>query len=317
MDENVNITQEAAETVATAADSVAADQSDAFLEGFDEGGAEFTADQPESRGGEEAQDAQPKTADQPAAGADGAKGAQDGNLATGGDQTAGADKQAAGAQQEQTAPQEWIVKHMDQQRTFTAKDITPELLQKGLDYDRVRSKYDEAKPVMEVFSNLAQQAGMSVADFVKSVRAEQKKAQGMSDADARRAVELEDREAAVAAAEAQRQQAAKERAQRDASVQAGIEEFARAFPEVYQKARGNPKEAIPPEVWDDVNRGLSLTAAYSRYAVKNAEEQVKAVQQRADTDTKNAVNAARSTGSQKSAGNDAKTKDAFLEGFDG
>ena len=317
MDENVNITQEAAAPVATAAETAAADQPDAFLTGFDDDAVVETADQPETDGGNDAQAAQEQTADQPEAGAASAQGAQDAKPAESGTQTAEAGKQTASQTPEQTAPQEWIVKHMDQQRTLTAKDITPELLQKGLDYDRVRSKYDESKPVMEVFTNLAQQAGMSVSDFVKTVRAEQKKAQGMSDADARRAVELEDREAAVAAVEAERQQAAQERAQRDANVQAGIDEFARAFPDVYQKARGNPKEAIPPEVWDDVNKGLSLTAAYSRYVVKNAEAQVKAVQQRADTDTKNAVNAARSTGSQKSAGNDAKNKDAFLEGFDG
>ena len=310
--DNVNTTAEAA-TDATAAGAGTADQPDAFLDGFDDADGFDTADQPEQDGGEDAQGAPEQTADQPDAGAAGAQAeTQDKPSTDSGNQpTAAQDKPA---DQQQTAPQEWIVKHMNEQRTLTAKDITPELLQKGLDYDRVRSKYDEAKPVMEMFSDLAAKAGMSVSDFAKSIRAEQKKAQGMSEADARRAVELEDREAAVAAVEAQRREAMNAQEQRNARTRADIAEFARAFPDVYEQARGNPRNVIPPDVWGDVDRGMSLVAAYSRYAVAQAKAQAQAANTRADTAGKNAANAARSTGSQKSAGNDTK-QDSFLAGF--
>ena len=304
--DNVNTSTEAA-LDATAENAGAADQPDAFLNGFDDAENPGTADQPEQDDGEAAQGAQKQTADQPDAGASGAQA-----------DTQGKKQEADGNadQQGQSAPKEWIVKHMDEQRTLTAKDITPELLQKGLDYDRVRGKYDEARPVMEMFSALAAKAGMSVQDFAKSIRAEQKKAQGMSEADARRTVELEDREAAVSAAEAEKQAAAKASEQRSARVRADIAEFARAFPDVYKQAEGNPKNVIPPDVWSDVDRGMSLVAAYSRYAVAQAEAKAKAADTRAETADKNATNAARSTGSQKSAGSDAKA-DSFLAGFDG
>lgn len=306
MDDNVNITTEAA-LDATAEGAGTADQPDAFMDGFDDEAAidTETADQPEQDGGESAKDAPEATADQPEPSAD----------APSGEQPAAGDKPAEDkpAAEGQDAPR-WNVKYMDTQRTFTAKDITPELLQKGLDYDRVRGKYDEAKPVMEMFSALAAKANMSVTDFAKTIRAEAKKAEGMSEADARRAVELEDREAAVAAVEAREREAAQTREQRNATVQRDLADFARAFPDVFKQAESDPN-AIPQSVWQDVDKGMSLTAAFSRYVAADAAAKVKAANERADTAGKNAANAARSTGSQKSAGNDAKNTDNFLAGF--
>ena len=315
MEDNVNTTTEAA-LDATTENAGAADQPDAFMDGFDDEAATDTetADQPEQAEGE-SKDAQEQTADQPEQGAAEQDGKKDGATEQGGNQTAESKDAAAESQEGQDAPR-WNVKYMDSQRTFTAKDITPELLQKGLDYDRVRSKYDEAKPIMEMFSGLAAKAGMSVSDFAKNVRAEAKKAEGLSDADARRAVELEDREAAVAAVEAREREAAQTREQKNANVQKDLADFARAFPDVYKQAGSDPS-VIPESVWAEVDKGLTLTAAYSRHVAADAEAKIKAANERADTACKNAANAARSTGSQKSAGNDAKNTDNFLAGFEG
>lgn len=305
--DTVNTTQEGATDAVTTASEASADQRDAFLEGFDDADTVTTADQPDERGDGEAdaQDAEER-ADQPTETAEA--------------QSAGEARDAGSENAPDDAAKDrqmWIVKHMDSQLTLTAKDITPELLQKGLDYDRVRGKYDEAKPVLEMFSQLAQKAGMSVTDFAKSVRAEAKKAQGLNDAEAKRVVELEDREAAVAAVETRAREEAAQKAQRDARVRNDVAEFKRAFPEVYRQAGGDPKNVIPPQVWAEVDQGFSLTAAYSRYVAASAAAQIKAANDRADTAGKNAANAARSTGSLRSAGNDAKNKDPFLEGFDG
>lgn len=317
MDElNVNAAQEAALDPAAAVESAPADQPDAFMEGFDDGDDLATADQSEQSDAGDAP-AAGAAADQPQAEQPGeAADAQQAQAAGSGDHTA-ADGTGAPAdgQQGQNAPM-WIIKRMGETHTMTAEQITPELLQKGLDYDRLRGKYDEAKPVMEMFSDLARKAGMSVNDFAKSIRAETKKAQGMSEAEARRTIELEDREAALAAAQQRAQEAANARAQESARVRADIAEFARAFPDVYKQAGGDPKTVIPQSVWADVDKGMSLVAAYGRYIAANAAAQIEAANKRADTTAKNAANAARSTGSQKSAGNDSKNKDAFLEAFD-
>lgn len=87
-------------------------------------------------------------------------------------------------------------------------------------------------------------------------------------------------------------------------VDRGIAEFAKAFPEAYGRAKADPG-TIPEAVWADVRAGMSLTAAYARYAVA----QTARVRQ-------SQMNAQRSTGSMRSAGSDSKGKDAFLAGFD-
>lgn len=208
----------------------------------------------------------------------------------------------------------WELKYMGEARTMKASEVTPELLQKALDYDRVRERYDESKPVMDMVTHFAKQNGMSVPDYVAYIRRETKKNEGMSDEEARRQVELEDREAAVAAKEAAQREEAESREAANNRIQADLREFAKAFPEVYAKAKNDPK-AIPDEVWNEVNGGkFSLTAAYSRYAVAQAAAAKKAAEAVAQTSKQNEENAARSTGSMKSAGS-SSNKDAFLEGW--
>lgn len=87
-------------------------------------------------------------------------------------------------------------------------------------------------------------------------------------------------------------------------VDRGIAEFAKAFPEAYGRAKADPG-TIPEAVWADVRAGMSLTAAYARYAVA----QTARIRQ-------DQVNAQRSTGSMRSAGSDSKNRDPFLEGWD-
>lgn len=227
------------------------------------------------------------------------------------------EEQTAEAEQtvEPVAPASWEVKHMGEKRSMTAADITPELLQKGLDYDRIRAKYDESKPVTELMAQFAKKANMSITDYVKFVRTEALRAGGMSEAEAQRSVELEDREAAVAAKEQEQRENETAKAEAQSKIDADLAEFAKAFPEVYAKAKSDPK-AIPESVWAKVNSGeLSLTGAYSRYAVEQAKAEAAQAAQQAAAQAKNQKNAARSTGSMKSAGNDVKVSDPFLDGW--
>ena len=61
---------------------------------------------------------------------------------------------------------------------------------------------DRFKPVMDMFSQFANRSGMNTRDYISYIRQEAKKSEGMSSEEAKRAVELEDREATVAAKEA-------------------------------------------------------------------------------------------------------------------
>lgn len=282
----------------------AADQSDSFIDGWDDEAtdtaevSEETADQTEetTEQADAAEEEQPKE-EQPAA-----EPAE-------GETTEGA---AEAKVEEEPA---WLVKHMGEEKTLKSSDITPELLQKGLDYDRVRSKYDEAKPIIELFGEYAKKQNMSLAEYSKYLRAQAKEASGMSADEARRSVDLEDREAAIAAKEAEHSAESTAAAEREAKVKADLADFAMAFPEVYEMAKNDPK-VIPQSVWDGVNSGkMSLTAAYSRYAVAQANEKAKAAEAAAAVAGQNNKNASRATGSMKSAGSDTKSKDAFLDGW--
>ena len=210
----------------------------------------------------------------------------------------------------------WTVNYMGKQETLTKADITPELLQKGRDYDRIRAKYDEAKPVMELFTAFAEKANMSVVDYTKHLRAEAKKAEGLSEAEAARAIDIEDREAALAAKEAAEKNEQQAKETEAAKVRADLELFGKLYPDVYEQAKGNPS-VIPESVWDEINAGESLAVAYKKYADMQAVEAMKQMQGRVAAAEQSAKNTGRSTGSMKSAGNDTKNTDAFLEGWGG
>lgn len=280
-----------------------ADQQDAFLDGLDD----FADQQSESEAVEE-------TAEQ----AEETEVTEETTEVTEEQTEPAAEETAetADTQESETpAAAEWIIKHMGAEQKLTAADITPELLQKGKDYDRIRAKYDEAKPIVELFSTFAEKANMSVPDYVKAIRAEAKKAAGMSDDEAARVIELEDREAAVAAAEAAKQSDEQAKSAANEKVRADLELFGKLYPNIYEQAKSNPA-VIPKSVWDEVNGGESLPVAYKKYADAKAEEEKQQMLAQVAAVKQGAKNAVRSTGSMKSAGNDTKNTDPFLDGWD-
>lgn len=234
----------------------------------------------------------------------------------GGPEEEGAAEQATGTDQaggQQEPPQTWTLTHLGQQIAANEADMVI-LAQKGLDYDRIRSEYDAAKPVMALFKNFAGRADMNVPEYLAHIRTQAKQVEGLSEAEAKRAVDLEDREAVVAQREeqeqARREAAAREMSRRQAEEtrrQADIGEFMRVFPEAAQ----NP-QSIPQEVWDAVRSGYSLVAAYAVYRQNQAmaeAERAEAVAQQ------NRQNEERSSGSMRSSGTNGR-KDPFLEGWD-
>lgn len=306
MENESQITQETPETT------------DGFLDGWGEQDSESTADtQSETTPAQEQVQTDSGSQQETPAEGQGEAGSQTQPETTGGDAGGENAQQQAEAQPKADAPKMWTLRHMDEVRQVGEADMVV-LAQKGLDYDRIRGKYDESKPVMELFGSFAKQAGMSIPDYVSFIRTQAKQASGMSEAEARRTVELEDREAAVSAKEAeetQRQQAANQAQQArndaDARRRADIAEFQKTFPD----AAKDPK-SIPAEVWADVRNGRTLVAAYAKYAVAQANAKANAAEQRAETTSQNQKNAGRSTGSMRSAGDSVASKDPFLEGWD-
>lgn len=290
-----------------------ADQQDAFLDGWgDEQTAQDAPETSETAEGEDTTEEVTETASE----TEGAQSAPDGGAAET-TAEAGAEAQTETTEQKADAPEKtWTLRHMDETKNVGEAEMVT-LAQKGMDYDRIRAKYDESKPAMEILSIFAKQKGVSVADYVSFLRTEAKKADGLSEAEARRSIELEDREAAVTAREAEqaaeRQAAEQANAAANAAAQrrkADIDEFAREYPDVAR----NP-DAIPKEVWDAVAAGSSLTVAYAKYTAKQAREEAERTRSAAQAAQQNVKNAARSTGSMQSAGQNAGGRDPFLEGW--
>lgn len=289
------------------------DQQDAFLDGWgDEQTAQDAPETSETAEGEDTAEEETETASE----TEGAQSAPDGGAAETAAE-AGAEAQTETTEQKADAPEKtWTLRHMDETKNVGEAEMVT-LAQKGMDYDRIRAKYDESKPAMEILSIFAKQKGVSVADYVSFLRTEAKKADGLSEAEARRSIELEDREAAVTAREAEqaaeRQAAEQANAAANAAAQrrkADIDEFAREYPDVAR----NP-DAIPKEVWDAVAAGSSLTVAYAKYTAKQAREEAERTRSAAQAAQQNVKNAARSTGSMQSAGQNAGGRDPFLEGW--
>ena len=290
-----------------------ADQQDAFLDGWgDEQTAQDAPETSETAEGEDTTEEVTETASE----TEGAQSAPDGGAAETAAE-AGAEAQTETTEQKADAPEKtWTLRHMDETKNVGEAEMVT-LAQKGMDYDRIRAKYDESKPAMEILSIFAKQKGVSVADYVSFLRTEAKRADGLSEAEARRSIELEDREAAVTAREAEqaaeRQAAEQANAAASAAAQrrkADIDEFAREYPDVAR----NP-DAIPKEVWDAVAAGSSLTVAYAKYTAKQAREEAERTRSAAQAAQQNIKNAARSTGSMQSAGQNAGGRDPFLEGW--
>lgn len=216
----------------------------------------------------------------------------------------------------------WDVKFMGEERTVTADEIDSTFVQKGLNYDnlherydKLKGSYDEAKPAIDIISDLAKESGMTVAEYCDFLRVERKKASGMSEAEAKRAIDLENREAAVSAKENEYKEVESAKSDNDAKIRADLKNFEETFPDVYKQAKDD-RNAIPESVWKDVNENkMTLTAAYTKYALEQAESRAKAAEEKATATMQNNKNASRSTGSMKSVGNDSKNRDAFLDAF--
>ena len=292
MDENMNqIPEQEPETT------------DAFLDDWD-GGAEMMADQPEETA-EPTETGEETPVEDPSESAE----TPDEDTEPPADAEQAAQAQQTEAETVDARPQTWELRHMGEVRQANEAEMVA-LAQKGMDYDRIRSQYDEFKPVMEMVNRFANQQGLNTKDYISMLRAQAKQAEGLSEADARRSVELEDREAIVAAAEAERQA---QRAEAEAANrrQADIQEFQQTFPE----AAKDPN-SIPPQVWADVRNGSSLVAAYARYAVQQARQDAADAKRETASVQQNQRNAERSTGSMRSAGDNSKTRDDFGDAFD-
>lgn len=274
------------------------DWSDITAEGF----PEDTADDAAQPGGEDTQGGEPETTD--SAPDQNPDAAQPG-------ETEGA----------QTDGQLFELKHLGETKSVNRDEVVM-LAQKGMDYDRVTEKNTQLESKVSeqsqqlaqltehenALQELAKQSGATVEELVENMLvAVTKSKYGIEDDGlALERVRLDrerralDQEKAALAPQKQEheQQAADEKWRGDC-----FNAFAKAYPDV-------DPASIPSGVWEAFNNGETLVSAYARERNKALEAEIARMKSEQETRDRNAANAARSTGSQNSAGK-TSSDDAF------
>ena len=195
------------------------------------------------------------------------------------------------------------LKHLDTESELTAEEMIP-LAQKGMDYDRIRAKYDEMnanianyEDRMKFLEELAENSGQSVEDMIHNSRAkllvarEAKNGNKISEADAKERIG--------------KPQAITRKTPEDVRRE-NFAHFIEEFPDVNS-------QDIPPEVWADSGaHNDKLTEAWQRHLLKQMDAEIKKLKADNDALIHNKKNQERSTGSRKST----STKNRYLDEFD-
>ena len=207
----------------------------------------------------------------------------------------------------------FILKHLGEE-TSVSRDEVVALAQKGLDYDRIREKWDGVKDDIQklrmyegFLAELAEARGGDIESLIDETRTRtliaRAEARGEELAPAAAAAQAVKMRTDFTPSPADPEEARQDKSQRE------ITRFLEAYPTV--KA-----EDIPKEVWEDVNKNDGdLLGAYQRYENKKLKDEIKALKKDLDDVKQQKKNKARSTGSSKSVGSSAG-RDAFDEGWD-
>lgn len=216
-------------------------------------------------------------------------------------------------QQAQTDGQLFELKHLGETKNVNRDEVVT-LAQKGMDYDRVTEKNTQLENQVSeqkqqlaqltehenALQELAKQSGTTVEELVENMLIAVTKSKYGIDDDGmalervkldRERRELDQERAALATKnQEQEQQAANEKWRGEC-----FDAFAKAYPDV-------DPASIPNGVWEAFNRGETLVSAYARERNKALEAEIARMKSEQETRDRNAANAARSTGSQSSAG---------------
>lgn len=183
------------------------------------------------------------------------------------------------------------LKHLGEVKKVT-KDEATVLAQKGMDYDRIHGKLDEANTELaklkgyESFLKELQGDFASIEDLMNDTRARVK-------AD-KEGISYEDALAKVKEANNPKEEPAPQPTITKESVfEQMAQESITAFLQKYPTVKA---DTIPKEVWDDMQLTHNLVASYERYTA------MQKLAQENETLRKNAENKARSIGSMKSSG---------------
>ncbi len=218
---------------------------------------------------------------------------------------------------------QFVLKHLGEEKTVSREEVTA-LAQKGMDYDRIRGKYDEltaentnlkeqmagydrAKEQLGYFEEIAKGNGLSLDELIVQTIAAQNAAKNGTSIEAevpkakleheRKAFEKD--KANWEKTKGAEQTEADAEAARQAQIKADLEMFAAEFPEAAKDVEKN----VPAEVWEAVNNnGTTLTAEFRKYTAKQKDAEIASLKSQLEQANQNEKNKTRSTGSQSAGG---------------
>jgi len=209
----------------------------------------------------------------------------------------------------QASNQKYVCKYMGEE-IEVGNDRVPELLQKGLDYDRIKEKYNNLKKFngrdaqIEFLDRMAQKANCSVEDIMLEWDASQLQSDELAKGNE---ISLDEAKVRILKQHKSDPAPKADPVEEDDKVNAADkrkEDFAKfkaEYPDVDAKS-------IPQEIWNDYRDGKgSLEYLYSRYELKKLREENEIIKQ-------NKKNSSRTVGSAKSHGR--KTVDPIFDGWD-
>lgn len=185
------------------------------------------------------------------------------------------------------------VKYLHEEKEIPYEEA-PTYIQKGMDYDRIRSKYEESKPVLSFVEELAQRNGMNVNEYLQAVKDYERQQEietlsTQNSLDPELAEELYLLRQERQEKESQKQQMAIQERQNKEYL-----DFVNAFPDV------KPEE-IPNDVWRIKDEeGLPLKVAYKLWEGDSLKRKLQ-------INETNQANASSSTGSLTGNGSSSPT----------
>ena len=223
------------------------------------------------------------------------------------------------ANKEQPQNQQFVLKHLGNERTVGYDEVIT-LAQKGQDYDRIKTKLEEAGRELsenrdrlskfdeyETFlTELAQTQNLTVEQLIDNTKvAVIAKRDGIDENTARAKLAIEKERKAL---EEDRKKLKSDHGGQPDKEQQRVEfdkrrdEDIKRFLEEYKDIK---PDDIPKTVWEEVGKGSSLLDAYTRYENKTLKEQLQAAK-------KNEENRRRAPSSQRSAGKQ-RSQDPYLK----
>lgn len=206
-------------------------------------------------------------------------------------------------QQRENQPELFTIQYNGKTEQMTREELI-QLAQKGRDYDHTRQERDQLRQyreqngkAIEYLEKVARKNGMDIQGFLNEMQRRELTDGGMSEQEAARELDMRRREEEVQRGreelEAQRRQEADSRRQaqeKTERMRTDIAGFLKAYPQV-------KPDDIPKEVWDRVNQGESLAAAYAQHEVAQLKAQAQQLQTEIEALRQNQNNAQRTPGS--------------------